>query len=165
MNIIKANIVDLWRSGNIVCITTNGFIKKSGEGVLGRGNALAMAQIIPELPSALGRHIISHGNIVGLIYDRIIAFPVKPKTGKLKDVLNNTIASRYKSTDSIPGFWCKADLELIERSMNQLNLLIEIFNLEEVYLPIPGIHNGGLKFKDVEKILEGGCNKIVFVSL
>jgi len=27
MNVIKANIVDLWKQGNVVCVTTNGFVK------------------------------------------------------------------------------------------------------------------------------------------
>ena len=61
MNIIKANIIDLWKQNNIVCITTNGFVKKSGEGVLGRGNALAMARTIPTLPKLLGNFIIKYG--------------------------------------------------------------------------------------------------------
>lgn len=165
MNIIKANIVDLWKQGKIVCVTTNGFVKKSGEAVMGRGNALAMAQAIPQLPGNLAAHIKKNGNNVGPIFNRVIAFPVKPVTGNYNQLLFH-IQKRYKPTDSnIPGFWCKADLSIINNSMMQLNEFIDKFNLEKVYLPIPGVNNGQLKFEDVKSILEKGSNKITFVQL
>jgi hypothetical protein len=166
MNIIKANIIDLWKQGKIVCVTTNGFVKKDGSAVMGRGNALAMAQIIPDLPKLLGQFIKKYGNRVGFIYQRsVIAFPVKPITGDYNNLLTH-IQKRYKSTDiNIPGFWCKADVNIIETSMNQLNSLIKKFNLEEVYLPVPGVNNGQLKFTDVEPILMKGAKEIKICSL
>ena len=164
MEIIKANIVDLWKSGKIVCVTTNGCIKKDRAGVMGRGNALAMAQLIPSLPSNLGAHLIKHGNNVNFIYERIISFPVKPDVGKYTDVLPH-MKYRYKETDMIPGWCCKADFNLIKKSLKQLNTLIERENLEEVYLPIPGVNNGNLKIEEVTPILEGGCKQIKICSL
>jgi len=154
MKIIKANIVELWKQGKIVCITTNGYIKKSKEGVLGRGNALAMAKLILDLPKNLGQHLEKYGNIVGFIYERIIVFPVKPSYGNYEQTLDH-IKPRFKPTDeNVPGFWCKADLGLIQRSMIQLSYLIKDNNLKEVYLPIPGVSNGGLDKDVVLKILE-----------
>ena len=164
MNIIKTNIVDLHKASKIVCVTTNGFIKKNGQGVLGRGNALAMATVYPQLPSNLAAHIKQNGHIVGAIGKRIISFPVKPVSGNYDQVLDK-VKYMYKPGQQIPGYHCKADLKLIETSLNQLNEFIEKFNLEEVYLPIPGIKNGELKFKDVEHILEKGSEKIIYCSL
>lgn len=166
MEITKANITDLWQKGNIVCTTTNGFVKKSGEAVMGRGNALAMAQLIPELPKLLGSFINKYGNRVGFIYQRsVIAFPVKPVSGNYDQLLSH-IKKRYPETAiNIPGFWCKADPNIIEISMNQLNLLIEKFKLDEVWLPIPGVNNGQLKIEDITHILEKGVKQIRFCSL
>lgn len=165
MDIIKADITNLWRQGKIVCVTTNGFTKKDGSAVMGRGNALAMAQLIPDLPKLLGQFIRKYGNRVGFIYQRsIIAFPVKPVTGNIHNALPH-IVKKFKETDTIPGFWCKADPQIIEISMNQLNNLIKKFNLKEVYLPIPGVNNGQLKFEDIEPILMKKCKEIKICSL
>ena len=164
INIQKQNIVDLWKSGKIVCVTTNGYIKKDGSSVMGRGNALAMANAVPNLSKKLGEHLRKYGNIVRFIENQIICFPVKPTFGKLENALDH-IKGRYKQTDTIPGFWCKASLEIIKSSMQQLNNLIKDRKLTEVYLPIPGVSNGALTFKDVEPILELARNEIVFITL
>ena len=166
MDIIKENIIDLWEQGKVVCITTNGFVKKDGSAVMGRGNALAMSQTIPDLPKLLGQFIKKYGNRVGFIYQRsVIAFPVKPITGNYNDLLAH-IQKRYKPTNiNIPGFWCKANLNIIETSMNQLNELVKKFKLEEVYLPVPGVNNGQLKFTEVEPILMKGVKEIKICSL
>jgi hypothetical protein len=167
MNIIKVNITNLWKQGKIVCVTTNGFVKRDGSAVMGRGNALAMAQTIPDLPKLLGQFIKKYGNRVGFIYQKsIIAFPVKPITGTIHNALPHiTQKMKFKETDTIPGFWCKADLTIIETSMTQLNELIKKFNLKEVYLPVPGVNNGQLKFTEVESILMKGVEEIKICSL
>ena len=159
-------MVSLWKNGNVVCVTTNGFVKKSGEAVMGRGNALAMAQAIPELPKLLGSFIKKYTNRVGFIYNRSdINFPVKPSSGNYDDLL--PYIQKYKPTDiiNIPGFWCKADPSIIEISIDQLNDLITKFNLEKVYLPIPGVNNGQLKLEDIKPILKKASSKVIYCSL
>ena len=159
-------MVSLWKNGNVVCVTTNGFVKKSGEAVMGRGNALAMAQAIPELPKLLGSFIKKYTNRVGFIYNRsVINFPVKPSSGNYDDLL--PYIQKYKPTDiiNIPGFWCKADPSIIETSIDQLNDLITKFNLEKVYLPIPGVNNGQLKLEDIKPILKKASSKVIYCSL
>ena len=164
MNIIKANIVDLYKNGKIICVTTNGFIKKNGQGVLGKGNALAMATYYPKLPSNLAAHIKQNGHIVGAIGKGIISFPTKPISGNYDQVLDK-MKNMYKADQVIPGYHCKSNIKLIEKSMNQLNEFIEKFNLEEVFLPLPGCSNGGLTFEEVKSILMKGCSKIIYCSL
>ena len=164
VKIIEANIVDLWKVGKTICVTTNGFIKKNNQGVMGAGNALAIAKEIPNLPSALGRHIRLRGNVVGYIHDRIISFPTKPQFGNYDQVIDK--AKRiYKPGQKIPGYHCKSDLKLIEDGIERLNLIIEKQNLDEVYLPLPGVNNGQLSFEEVEPILKKGSEKIIFCKM
>jgi hypothetical protein len=166
MKVIKANIVDLWKNGNIVCVTTNGFLTASKKGVMGRGNALAMANTIPELKTQLGKHLVQNGNNVGFIYDRVIAFPVKPDYCFYEEALTN-YKLRYikRSGKGVPGFYCKADINLIKRSLEQLIDLIKKDNLTTVYLPIPGIKNGELPVEDVKRTLVNLPEQIILVHL
>jgi len=166
MNIQKKDITQLWQQNKIVCVTTNGYIKKSGQAVMGRGNAKAMANIIPKLPIFLAKHIQKFGNVVGPIYRRVISFPVKPICGTYDDALSH-IQNRYTPGDQVPGFFCKAQIEIIEQSMKQLNLIIKNYSnlIPEVYLPIPGIDNGQLDFDKIKPILETADSRIIFVHL
>lgn len=163
INVQNLNITLLWQQGKVICVTTNGFVKKDGTAVMGRGNALAMAKIIPELPKNLATHLTKYGNTVGLIYDRIIAFPVKPDKGNWEDALDH-IKKNHHKTDSIPGFWCKASPTIIEKSLNRLNQLIDFYKLNEVYLPVPGVKNGALNLADIDHILQKANKQIIFCS-
>lgn len=141
MNLITA---DLWDCQGILCITTNGFVKNNGEGVMGAGVAKQATERIPGIAASLGRGIRDHGNVVLRIagpdvirceFDRnVLAFPVKHNW-------------RYK-----------ADLELIERSAKQLARFYEMGFIspydDEVFLPKPGCGNGGLTWPEVEATLE-----------
>lgn len=143
---IIADIKDLWRQGEIVCVTTNGFIKRNNEGVMGRGNALAMAQLIPGLAKHLGEHIKTKGNIVGFIYERIIAFPVKPSSCRIDQAL--PFVTTRSTSSIIPGFHCKASIPLICSSANSLIHIARAIPEKMIYLPVPGIVNGGLSKTD-----------------
>lgn len=164
IHIKKADIINLHENGKIVCVTTNGYIKKNGSSVMGRGNALAAATKYPILPINLATHIKRNGNVVGAIFKRIISFPVKPAFGTYEQVLDK-VKYMYKPGQQIPGYHCKAELKLIERSLYQLGRFINKFDLEEVYLPLPGCSNGELKFEDIEPILDKGNIKIIYCSL
>jgi len=97
LDIKNLDITQLWQQGKIVCVTTNGFIKKDGNSVMGKGNALAMAKLIPELLKNLGQHLTKYGNNVGFIYDRVIAFPVKPTNGTWNDALDHIKKTHHQS--------------------------------------------------------------------
>ncbi|MDD4081758.1 MAG: hypothetical protein PHD05_00080 [Sphaerochaetaceae bacterium] len=164
MNIQKLDIRQLWKQGEIVCVTTNGFIKKNGDAVMGRGNAKAMADIIPRLPTFLALHIKKYGNVVGPIYQRVLAFPVKPIQGTREDALSH-MKNNYGPNDVVPGFFCKAQINIIEKSMEQLNNIIVRYSdkCPKVYLPIPGVNNGQINFEDIKSILERANPRIVFI--
>jgi len=128
---------DLWdyhqKHGFICCITTNGFLKRNGEAVMGAGCAKEAVKIHPRLPWILGSHILNNGNTVGWllptnsILDSLIAFPVKHK------------------------WWQKADIFLIKQSSRQLANIAKNNLALTFLLPRPGCGNGGLRWKDVKK--------------
>lgn len=109
-----------------IIITTNGFIKKNGEAVMGRGVAYQAKKKFPELPKMLGDYLKSKGNHVGVFESlKLITFPVKT------------------------NWWERASLRLIERSC------IEVASLpysDTFVIPKPGCGNGKLNWKDVEPI-------------
>ena len=125
---------DAWElsKGNILCITTNGHVKKSGEAVMGRGIASQAKERFPALPAYLGDNLLRLGNHVYWLGKWgkwfLISFPVKHHWKEL------------------------ADLELIEQSVQELkDILIESQML--VYLPRPGCGNGRLYWEDVQPLL------------
>ena len=143
---------------DIKVITTNGFVKNNGEAVMGRGCAKPASKMWSELPAYLGKQIREHGNHVHHIASiktskahfeldkansyELYSFPVKPtwerQNGKL-----------------IPGWACKAQLELIARSAHELVKIVGNLSLKEpaVLLPRPGCGNGERTWKEVEPIL------------
>ena len=135
---IDAIVENIWDEPcNAICITTNGFIKKNGELVMGRGIAKQAQARWDWLAKELGAQVKDSGNNVyavrldsGLL---LISFPVKH------------------------NWWEKADLELIERSAIQLHSFLNHWDLKKeakVLLPRPGCGNGQLKWEDVKPVIE-----------
>ena len=128
----------------VKCITTNGTVKANGELVMGRGCALEAKQRVSWLPKELGSRIKSWGNrvfSVGYIANIdtiLISFPVK-------------------------NHWSdKADLDLIERSANQLVYMLrpELYNkFDRILLPCPGCGLGQRDWEtEVKPILKDILN-------
>lgn len=128
---------DLWTSeADALVITTNGFVKKNGEAVMGRGVAKEAATRFPDLPRLLGDAIKRGGNhVVSLLVPIegpvIISMPVKVD-------------------------WREAALpNLILRSCEELVKLADGFpRWETICLPRPGCGNGGLNWDDVKRTIE-----------
>lgn len=127
------NLWDWYDQGSWVCITTNGFVKRNGENVMGAGVAKQCKERYPDFPRMLGSSIRKLGNRL-LVWPelRIVTFPVKH------------------------NWWETADLQLIELSAGQLLQQLDenMFIAEPVYLPRPGCLNGGLDWAtEVKPIL------------
>lgn len=120
---------DLWRyPADWRIITTNGFVKKNGEAVMGRGVAWQAKKRYPDLPCWFGKYLIAHGNHVGIFSQiKLLTMPVKH------------------------AWYEKADLVLIERSAVELASLPYS---EEFVLPKPGCGNGKLLWSEVKLIIE-----------
>ena len=140
--------VDLWQfTDGIPAITTNGYIKRNGQAVMGRGCAKEAADRFSGLAQILGFNLVLYANHVLYLHQfgdkGIITFPVKDTWSE------------------------KAKIELIKRSADDLiRMTIPYFEItENIYLPRPGCGNGGLEWKDVkpeiEKIL---TDQIVVIS-
>lgn len=128
------------------CLTTNGFVKKNGEAVMGAGVALQAKNRWPSLAYHLGESIYNYGNHVlslGNEYDvetdhvtRWFSFPVKHHWRE------------------------KADMELIKRSAFELTAKVNQFenfydeSFNTVLIPKPGCGNGGLRWEDVKEVIE-----------
>ena len=139
---------DLWKfTDGIPAITTNGYIKKNGQAVMGRGCAKEAADRFSGLSGILGFNLIQYANHVFYLHQfgdkGIITFPVKDTWSE------------------------KAKIELIKQSADELICMtIPYFEItEKIYLPRPGCGNGGLEWKDVkpeiEKIL---TDQVVVIS-
>lgn len=127
----QGNIWDYHKAGYWVAITTNGFVKRNGECVMGRGTAHQAARMYPSLPKRIGTHIENHGNRpMALNGERLLTFPVKH------------------------NWWERADLNLIRSSFRQLIDLAILLDLGHVVTPRPGCGNGHLSWDLVKPALE-----------
>ena len=144
MKTIKDNIWKYYNKGYIV-ITTNGFVKKNGECVMGRGIAKQANNKFPGFAKKLGTAIKNYGNKV-FIWDEenLITFPTKH------------------------NWWEKSDLNLIWQSSIQLAEYFEEgyqlnADLPNIYMPKPGCSNGKLDWNDVEPIINQNLNHLVTI--
>ncbi len=132
---------NLWDSGaEAIVITTNGAVKNNGEAVMGRGCALEAKNLWPEFARTLGGVIKAQGNHVHI-------FSVKSSLGN----------ARYLITFPVKHHWReKADVQLIEQSVEELVLIMDIGHGKycgSVALPRPGCGNGRLDWETEVKPL------------
>ena len=132
MKEITGNIWDY--NNSYIVITTNGFVKSNGECAMGRGVALEAKTRYSKLPKELGSMIKDFGNHVYRFDQyKLLTFPVKH------------------------NWWEKADLSLIERSVQELKTATGFasgLNQLPIYMVRPGCSNGHLDWIDVKPILE-----------
>lgn len=165
-------VKDLWAFLNnktdAVCITTNGFVKKDGCAVMGRGCALEATKRFPGIAHNLGNAIYSKGNIVHIIREipkkdkqplSIVSFPVKGILTKIEsedDFLKILphYRSKFKIGRTVPGYMLEADIGLIRTSLKQLVSLTDEREWEAVVMPRPGCGYGGLDWKQIKLELE-----------
>lgn len=148
---------NLWEySAQAIVITTNGFVKKDGRCVMGKGCAKEALRRYPDIDKVLGNYIRAYGNKVGVLnVDPVImSFPVKP----VSVVFDGTNAAthmknKFNVGDVMPGWAAIADIELIEESAKQLKRATDILHFKSVVMPRPGCGAGELKWRRVKKVL------------
>ena len=163
---LRADIWEIYAAGQVVCITTNGFVKKNGEAVMGRGVAYQAARRWPDLPARLGHLIRANGNVVQVIRERLVAFPVKPVSGVSTGTnVVRHMRSRFPSGSWVPGWAMVADLDIIARSLRQLAQLRQAEGWERVYLPRPGCGAGEVNWESqVKPLCERFGNWLIVVT-
>jgi hypothetical protein len=156
---IKGNLWEI--ECDAVCISTNGFVKNSGECVMGKGCALEAAEFFPEIPKLLGDRITKHGNIVQVIRHfegvAIVAYPVKPEINPFMSSKNEVVKhmqNNFKMGDQVPGWACVALISIIERSARELVALTDKHGWEKVLLPYVGCGYGELSWKYIKPVLD-----------
>ncbi len=128
---------NLWDfTDGIPAITTNGFIKKNGQAVMGRGCAKEAADRFSGLPEFFGFMMIEYGNHVMYFHQfgekGIVTFPVK----------HNWMEQ------AVPELIVRSAKELIEMTIPHFEMK------EQIYLPRPGCGNGSLKWEDVKPVIK-----------
>lgn len=127
---------NIWYTpADAMVVPTNGDVNRFGEAVMGRGLAAQAARHFPLLPKVLAHLMRELGNHVFDAYRPrgraiIVTFPVK-------------------------HHWHQsAQLDLIERSTQELVEMANHHEYRTVLLPRVGCGNGQLNWKDVRPILE-----------
>jgi len=143
-----------------ICITTNGFVKRNGEAVMGRGCARQAAQRWPGLSRVVGSCLRQYGNHVQAVYTSedydVVIFPVKPVSEVCKPDKSNVVRhmrASFQPGDQVPGWACIARPELILRSVGELCLLADRNSWGNIVLPRPGCGAGELNFNQIRGIL------------
>jgi hypothetical protein len=172
MSFVEAKC-DLWTAeADARCITTNGYRKRNGNAVLGRGVALQAVKRFPDLEEQLGAKLEFQGNRVhvfpDLVYDGavIVTFPVKTAGTKADEDLGNVVRhmrKKYKPGQFVPGWATRARLNLIRRSAHDLIWHATQNGWKRVLLPRPGCGAGELKWPDVKEILEPILDERIWV--
>jgi hypothetical protein len=123
-------------------ILTDGYVKKNGEAVLGRGIGLEARRRFPGLAKRLGKKLINQGRI--------------PGNAGIDLGVGNHVTIVYGPKPWIATFPFKwvffenADLQLIERSAYELIKLADNARLKNIYLPPIG---DGHEWAEVREIL------------
>lgn len=159
MQELRGNLFDYVGKVDAICITTNGFVKANGECVMGKGCAKEATNRWPGISSVLGSKIRSHGNIPHILITagitHVVSFPVKP-ISELFDGTNAVrhMLNKFKFNDVVPGWACKARIEVIQHSAAQLKTMVDTMRWVSVIIPQPGCGAGELNWVYVKPILE-----------
>lgn len=119
----------LFKPGHIIGISTNGYVKKNGEGVMGRGCARSASIMFHDFPRLLGQHIRINGNVPGF---------VTVGSGKIK--------RRFIVLPVKHNWYEKADLALIQKCVDWLGEIVvgSEDGTDTIHVPRLGCGNGHL---------------------
>jgi hypothetical protein len=175
---------DLWQLADFghadaVCITTNGYVRRDGHAVMGRGCALQAAKRWPLLPKVLG-DILCHFALATTVLTgdtkrleisgpqlpyHLVAYPVKPReivATEFNVVLHHRF--HFPPGSILPGWATVALPDLIASSGRQLMGIIKSRGWQRVLLPRPGCGAGGLSWeRDVKPLLTPIMDKRVCI--
>ena len=148
----KGNMLNM--ECDALVITTNGFVKASGEAVMGRGIAKQVSTALPWVARELGKQLNMKGNIPHVLGTHsdvtLVSFPVKPRNV----IFNGTnvvehAKHQFNLGDRVPGFYAKAETDLIVESAVKLVQLTDAMGWQTVLVPRFGCGAGELSWADV----------------
>ena len=132
---IQGNLWDYVRVGNVVVITTNGVRNRYGYAVMGAGVAKQARDRFPGIAKRLGSLLAEHGL-------QVEALPMGMAVGNASEWTLVAFPTKVHWREP-------SSLDLIARSAAQLEVLATRHDWQDVYLPRPGVGNGGLRWEDV----------------
>ena len=110
-----------------VVVTTNGVIRKNGDAVLGKGQALEAKKLVSGLEHQLGEYLRRYGN-------RAFYMGVHRVGDRLTSLVTFPTKHHYRDN---------SDLDLIMRSAVQLKEIAAKFQLSKIYLPPVALRSEG----------------------
>lgn len=142
-------IGNLWndKDAELVLITTNSYVTKGGNLVMGRGAALELKNKYPWMATYFGNEIMKTCGNLGE-YNLMLTL------GRWQEFrIYGAFQVKYHFKD-------RANLELISRSVNKLNDYIEKSKIERVSMNYPGIGYGGRTEDEILPIIEKLSDKV-----
>lgn len=150
---------------NAICITTNGFVKKDGRAVMGRGCAKTALDLWPEIDLDLGYLITMSGNRPHILRHNekkdtyVVSFPVKKTKALIKtrtEILEQVVRhmqTRFTPPCEVPGWALKATEDTILQSAEELRNLADQRGWTKIVLPRPGCGAGERDWETVRLLL------------
>ena len=149
---------NLWDSigkADVLCITTNGFVKRNGEAVMGRGCASQAKNRYPGIALRLGTVLKAEGNTCSELWkdDKTLVYSFPVKHDRMLCVDKNDLVphmrERIRLGDVAPGWAIKADIDLILKSAHELVYLANTNKWSSIIIPRPGCGAGELQWTNV----------------
>lgn len=140
---IQGDFWSVYKQYDVICVTTNGVIKKNGELVMGAGIAKQFNLRFKNLAKLLGEAVQERGNI-----------PLLVRTNKDNPVIC-TFPTKHHWREM-------SDIKLILRSAQRIK---EITKGASVLATKPGCGNGGLDWRKVKKYLSQVWNEDRFTII
>jgi len=159
MKVLKYDLFDAVGKVDIICITTNGYINKKQECVMGCGCAKEASDRYPGIAKRLADNINANGNVPCVLGESrntlICSFPVKP-ISSVFDGANavSHMKRRYNIGDTVPGWACKADLRIIKDSAIDIVKIANKMKANKIAIPMPGCGAGELGWNEVGPVLD-----------
>lgn len=133
MKVFRGSIFDCPNS-NYIVIPTNLIVRKDGLAVMGAGLALQAAQLYPELPILLGKHLTRTKD----------TFPI---WFKFKDKTIICFATKHDWKD-------KASISLIQDNIISLTTTVLLEDWKNIAIPKLGAGLGQLQWNTIKPIME-----------
>lgn len=115
----------------VAVVTTNGVVRRNGDGVMGAGQALEAKKLFAGIEQKLGQYIRAYGNRV---------FNMGYYSNEYNGMTVVTFPTKTHFKDN-------SDLNLITQSARQLKEMADKFGFTKVYLPAVGCGLGKLSYE------------------
>lgn len=148
-NIMVGNPYETCNARDVICVTTNGTVKKDGQAMMGRGAAKFVRDTFKNIDTKLGELIKAYGN-------RVFNLGTQEYAGKPLILFSFPTQADMSS---------KTDAALIKKSIEELVSLCDKFQLKgKVYLPVPCVRIGDATWQEIKPLLASLDDRFVIYT-